>query len=78
MDMFLLSNLLLSVALIIQLMQVRKKNKAINPITFILIAVATFIMANAQRMYGDQSYNIVVKIINGLIAVAIVYYFYQK
>jgi hypothetical protein len=59
-------------------MQLRKKNKAINPKTFILIAIATFIIANAQRMYRDQSYNIVVKIINGLIALAIVYYFYQK
>jgi hypothetical protein len=78
MDMFLLSNLLLSIALIIQLMQVRKKNKAINPITFILIALATFIMANAQRIYSDDSLNVIIKVFNGIIAVGIVYYFYQN
>ena len=76
--MFLLSNLLLSIALIIQLMQVRKKNKAINPITFILIALATFIMANAQRIYSDDSLNVIIKVFNGIIAVGIVYYFYQN
>ena len=76
--MFLLSNLLLSIALIIQLIQVRKKNKAVNPVSFILIAAATFMMANAQRIYSDDSLNVIIKVFNGIIAVGIVYYFYQN
>jgi hypothetical protein len=78
MDAFLLSNLLLTIALVIQLIQVHKKNKTINPITFILIALAAFIMANAQRIYSNDNLNVIIKVFNGIIAVGIVYYFYQN
>ncbi len=78
MDVFILSNLLLSIALIIQFIQIQNNNKNINPYTFILLALATFIMAMAQYKYGYELFNVLIKLFNGVIALGIVYYYFHN
>lgn len=70
MDLYLVSNLIISLALLFQL----NDPFVVNKMTFGLFALATFIMAYAHMKYGtNHKYNYPLKVINGLIALMIVY-----
>jgi len=71
MDIFLLSNLIITIALIIQLISLQNNNNFINPYSFLLLSLSTFIMAYAQYKYDNYKYNVPLKIMNGLIAIII-------
>ncbi len=70
MDIFLVANILITLALILQFLTLQN-NKRINPYSFLLISLSTFIMAYAQYKYKDNKYNIGLKIINGIISTII-------
>ena len=70
MDIFILSNIIITFALIIQLFSLQNNN-FINPYSFLLITLSTFIMAYAHYKYDNYKYNVPLKIMNGLIAIFI-------
>lgn len=70
MDLYLVSNIIITFALVFQLLNPYRVNK----MTFILIALATFIMAYAHLKYDtNHKYSFPLKIINGVLASIIVY-----
>jgi len=71
MDIFLLSNLIITIALIIQLISLQNNNNFINPYSFLLLSLSTFIMAYTQYKYDNYKFNVPLKIMNGLIAIII-------
>jgi hypothetical protein len=70
MDIFLLSNIIITIALIIQVLSLQYNN-SINPYSFLLLSLSTFIMAYAQYKYDNYKYNVPVKILNGILAILV-------
>lgn len=70
MDIFLLSNIIITIALIIQVLSLQNSN-SINPYSFLLLSLSTFIMAYAQYKYDNYKYNVPIKIINGILALLV-------
>lgn len=70
MDMFLLSNIIITVALIIQVLSLQYNN-LINPYSFLLLSLSTFIMAYYQYKYDNYKYNVSIKILNGILAIIV-------
>ncbi len=70
MDLYFISNLIITIALIMQLQSPYEINKN----AFLFIALATFIMAYAHLRYGStHKYNLPLKVVNGALALMIFY-----
>lgn len=70
MDIYFFSNLLVTLGLFLQL----QTPYALNKMTFILLAISTFMMAYAHMKYGStHKYNMPLKLLNGALLLMIVY-----
>ncbi len=77
MDTFLISNLLITIAFVLQLFSIQYST-LINPITFLLISLSTFIMAYSQYKYkSNHKVNVPLKLVNGILATLIFIKVYQ-
>ena len=78
-DLFLLANIIITIAYILQIVSIYGNNIfTINPYSFLLISLGTFIMGYAQYQYNDNiKVNVPIKIINGILTFLIFISVYQ-
>jgi 4-hydroxybenzoate polyprenyltransferase len=72
MDLFLISNIFITIALLIQLYYIQNINYKITSLFFLLFSISTLIMAYAQYKYNDDyKINVPIKLFNGIISLVI-------
>ena len=78
-DLFLLANIIITIAYILQIVSIYGNNIfTMNPYSFLLISLGTFIMGYAQYQYSDNvKVNVPIKIINGILTFLIFISVYQ-
>jgi hypothetical protein len=72
MDLFFISNIIITIALLIQLSYIKKNNNKITSFFFLLFSISTLTMAYAQYKYNDNyHYSVPLKLFNGIVSLFI-------
>jgi len=78
-NLFLLANIIITIAYILQFISIQTTNNfIINPYSFLLLSLGTFIMGYGQFKYNDNiKINVPIKIFNGILTFLIFIQYYN-